>query len=689
MSAFLFAIRRLARYLALGLMLCVMSAGAWAAPQPQNGTLDLSTWDFVRDGSVPLDGHWRVYHGRWAHEIDGATPAVRSMPERWTNAGIAGHGYATYALTLTLPPAADGERYAIDTGYFYTAYRVYANGELIASSGAPSATAEGEVQRVYSLLAPLPAGARTVDLRFEVSNHLRKSGGVFMAPSVGLERAMAASRAWHVAFAFVLLGAMLFAAAYHFLVYWLTPNARSSLWFGAAATVLAVRSALIEPLAPSFHPFLGQDWLWRINFAATLLVIPAVYSFFTLTFPDHVRARYAWPLHVLCGAGAVAAFILGADAGAWAIRMMEYYLAPLVLVYLTYGVTRAAWDRVPGAQIAAFGWVLSAATATHDILLDINVIATNINLVPFGFIGFLLCLSGTLAARSHDALRRTALRNDDLELAVADRTQELRAKVAELEASQVALEQARREAVSANVAKSRFLATMSHELRTPLNSILGFSDIIRNETMGPVGDRRYLDYAGHIHDSGSHLLTLIGDVLDISRIEAGKVELRKEPLDLGEVCMAALRHAATRERRAGEAVATVFAPRLPLVNADERAVMQMVINLVSNAMKFTPADGRITLSTLVRADGGASVEVVDSGVGMEAADIPKALALFSQVDEGHARRHEGTGLGLPIVKSLIELHGGRLHLTSEKGKGTTVRLDFPASANAGSDAAAA
>lgn len=689
MSAFLFAIRRLARHLALGLMLCAMSAGAWAAPQPQNGTLDLSTWDFVRDGSVPLDGQWRVYHGRWAHEIDGATLAVRSMPERWTNAGVAGHGYATYALTLTLPPAADGERYAIDTGYFYTAYRVYANGELIASSGTPSATAEGEVQRVYSLLAPLPAGARTVDLRFEVSNHLRKSGGVFMAPSVGLERAMAASRTWHVAFAFVLLGAMAFAAAYHFLVFWLTPNAHSSLWFGAAATVLAVRSALIEPLAPNFHPFLGQDWLWRINFAATLLVIPAVYSFFTLTFPDNVRARYAWPLQVLCGAGAVAAFILGADAGAWAIRMMEYYLAPLVLVYLTYGVTRAAWDRVPGAQIAAFGWVLSAATAAHDILLDINVIATNINLVPFGFMGFLLCLSGTLAARSHDALRRTALRNDDLELAVADRTQELRAKVAELEASQVALEQARREAVSANVAKSRFLATMSHELRTPLNSILGFSDIIRNETMGPVGDRRYLDYAGHIHDSGSHLLTLIGDVLDISRIEAGKVELRKEPLDLGEVCMAALRHAATRERRAGEAVTTVFAPRLPLVNADERAVMQMVINLVSNAMKFTPADGRITLSTLVRADGGVSVEVADSGVGMEAADIPKALALFSQVDEGHARQHEGTGLGLPIVKSLIELHGGRLQLTSEKGKGTTVRLDFPPCANVASDAAAA
>lgn len=670
-------------------MLCVTSAGAWAAPQPANGSLDLSAWDFRADGSVGLDGAWRVYHGRWAHEIDGATPVVRSMPERWTNAGEAGRGYATYALTLTLPPAADGERYAVDTGYFYTAYRVYANGELIASSGTPSATAEGEVQRVYSLLAPLPAGARTIDLRFEVSNHLRKSGGVFMAPSVGLERAMAASRTWHVAFAFVLLGAMLFAAAYHFLVFWLTPDARSSVWFGAAATVLAVRSALIEPLAPSFYPFLGQDWLWRINFAATLLVIPAVFRFFTLTFPDHVRARYAWPLHVLCGAGAIASFVMGADAGAWAIKAMEYYLAPLVLAYITYGVAHAAWDRVPGAQIAAFGWVLSAATATHDILLDTNLIATNINLVPFGFIGFLLCLSGTLAARSNDTLRRTAMRNDDLELAVADRTRELRAKVAELEASQVALEQARREAVSANVAKSRFLATMSHELRTPLNSILGFSDIIRSETLGPVGDRRYVDYAGHVHDSGSHLLMLISDVLDISRIEAGKVELRCEPLDIGEICAAALRHAATRERRAGEAVTTSFEPSLPLVNADERAVMQMVINLVSNAMKFTPPDGRITLAARQRADGGVSIEVADTGVGMEAEDIPKALALFSQVDDGHSRRHEGTGLGLPIVKSLIELHGGQLHLTSEKGKGTTVRLDLPASANVTSDAAAA
>jgi signal transduction histidine kinase len=688
-SALLFAIRSLASRLFLGLALCVMSASAWAAPQPASGSLDLSAWNFQSDGSVSLGGAWRVYHGRWAEEIDGAQPSLRSMPERWTNAGETGRGYATYALTLTLPPAPDGERYAIATGYFYSAYRVYANGILIASSGVPSATADGEVPRVYSLLAPLPPGERTVDLRFEVSNHLRNSGGVFMAPSVGLESAMALNRTWHAAFAFVLLGAMLFAAAYHFLVFWMLPDARSSFWFGAAATVLAVRSALIEPLAPNFYPFVGQDWLWRINFAATMLVIPAVYRFFTLTFPDHVRARYAWPLDVLCGAGAIASLALGADAGAWSIKAMEHYLAPLMLAYLTYGVARAAWDRIPGAQIAAFGWAFSAATATHDILLDNNLVATDINLVPFGFMGFLLCLSGTLAARSNDTLRRTAMRNDDLEIAVADRTQELRAKVAELEASRVALEQARREAVSANVAKSRFLATMSHELRTPLNSILGFSDIIRSETLGPVGDDRYRDYAGHIHDSGSHLLMLIGDVLDISRIEAGKVELRREPLDLGEVCVTALRHAATRERRASEAVTTSFEANLPLVSADERAVMQMVINLVSNAMKFTPEDGRIALATRRRADGGVSVEVADSGVGMEAADIPKALALFSQVDEGHSRRHEGTGLGLPIVKSLIELHGGQLHVTSEKGKGTTVRLDFPAGANVASDAAAA
>jgi len=683
---------------ALALTFAPSSAGDVRQPPPRalTGALDLSRWDFAEQGSVSMDGDWLYFDARWAKEIDGAVPKIRQVPGRTSSfdpeAVARAHGYATYALTLRVPRAA--ERLAIDTGYFYSAYRVYANGELIAQSGVPSATADGESPRVYSKFALLPVGAETIELRYEVSNHLRSFRGSLAAPRVGLESAIAGERNWVAGLSLLLVGAMLFGAAYHFVIVILSRESQTSLWFGVFAALLAIRTLTIAPLADHVAPLIGQDWVWRVDFAATTLLIPTAYWFFALTFRQQVSARLAVPLSLYCGAVALVSIVFGSDLGGLALKTCQF-VAPLVIVYLTQAIARAAWSGEPGGWLAFVGWLFSAGTSLHDILLDNNFIS-GISLIPFGFLTFFLCLSGALVARYRDALQRSEqlsrhmqTLNIDLEAAVAERTRELSGTIEELRRSQTALERARSEAVSANVAKSRFLAMMSHELRTPLNSILGFSDIIRGETLGPIGDRRYGEYATHIHDSGTHLLHLIGDVLDISRIEAGKVELKLETLDLAEICESAVRHAATRERRAADAVTMRVESDLPPVKADQRAVTQMVINLLSNALKFTPPEGQITLALKRRADGGVTIEVADTGAGMDQAEIPKALALFSQVDDGLARRHEGTGLGLPIVKSLIELHGGQLSLVSEKGQGTTARLDFPPDATAGRDTRAA
>lgn len=685
MSALLFARRLFAQVLLGVALLLAGTAGAAAQPEAVNGVIDLSQHDFSKQATLKLSGDWVFYPTRWAHEIDGAAGKPLTVPSRWDAAAY--KGYGTYVLKVVLPEAPAGERFFLNTGYIFSSYRLIANGQIIAESGKPAARADDEVPRVYSLLVPLPEGARSVELRLEVSSHLRSWGGIFATPTLGLESAVTANRAWLYALAVMLVGAMLFGAAYHSLVFALSRDAAPSFWFAIFASVLAVRTALIEPIAPHAISWLGQDWIWRIDFAATVLLVPTFYQFFYSAFPRFVPQRAVMPLAVCSGLGAVASLVLGPDVGSMAVRVMEFVFAPLTLLLLTIALVRAIRCGAPGAQLAMLGWSASAFTVVHDILMDLQIIAS-INLVTYGFIASLLCFSGTIAAQYRYRLRRAATDRDELEAAVAERTRELSDKIDELKASQAALEQARRDAVSANIAKSRFLATMSHELRTPLNSILGFSDIIRSETLGPVGDQKYKDYAMHIHDSGAHLLNLIGDVLDISRIEAGKVELHPEPLDIAEICETALRHAATRERRGADVVTRSFESGLPLVTADQRAVTQMVINLVSNAMKFTPADKPIVLAARRRADGGVSIEVADSGTGMDAADIPKALAVFSQVDDGHARRHEGTGLGLPIVKSLIELHGGMLTLTSEKGRGTTVRLDFPAGASVAGAAAA-
>ncbi|MGE3770963.1 MAG: ATP-binding protein [Bdellovibrionales bacterium] len=239
-----------------------------------------------------------------------------------------------------------------------------------------------------------------------------------------------------------------------------------------------------------------------------------------------------------------------------------------------------------------------------------------------------------------------------------------------------ALQIAKEQAEYANRSKSDFLANMSHELRTPLNAIIGFAEIIKDQLFGPVGNTQYAEYAKDIHDSGQHLLSLINDILDMSKVEAGKRELRDEQLMFGDVAHSAVRLIGARAI-AGR-VKLVEKVDVPLkIRAEEKALKQVLVNLLSNAVKFTPEGGTVTLSAELRAGGDILVAVSDTGIGIAEEDIHKALAPFGQIESALARKHQGTGLGLPITKGLIELHGGEMTLTSKLGEGTTVSFTIP------------
>jgi signal transduction histidine kinase len=236
---------------------------------------------------------------------------------------------------------------------------------------------------------------------------------------------------------------------------------------------------------------------------------------------------------------------------------------------------------------------------------------------------------------------------------------------------------AKEEAELASRAKSDFLANVSHELRTPLNAIIGFSEIIKDQLFGPMGNQRYREYAIDIHDSGTHLLSLINDILDLSKIEAGKFELHEEAIDLEAATKSCFRIMRDRAEEAGVVLQHRFPGRVPRIKADPRAVKQILLNLLSNAVKFTDPGGRVLVYANVNQEGALVLHVEDTGIGIAESDIAKAMAPFGQVDSSLSRKYEGTGLGLPLTRHLVDLHEGELTLQSIMGQGTQVSILFP------------
>lgn len=284
-----------------------------------------------------------------------------------------------------------------------------------------------------------------------------------------------------------------------------------------------------------------------------------------------------------------------------------------------------------------------------------------------------------LQHRSRTAARNSLLQRYGAALGLlVERQRSEAALLAAQKEAELAAERARdavRKAQAADRAKTAFLANMSHELRTPLNAIIGFSEMM--VLLGDDGSAKYREYAKDISASGHHLLELINDVLDLAKVESGKLELEDRKVDVAAVVDASLTFVRESALERGLELSHALGKDLPPLRADERKLKQILTNLLSNAVKFTPQGGKVCLKTFLEADGALVFQITDTGIGIAVQDIPRALAPFEQVRRQSGLAVEGTGLGLPLTKGLIELHGGKLSIDSQLGRGTKVTVRLP------------
>ncbi len=314
------------------------------------------------------------------------------------------------------------------------------------------------------------------------------------------------------------------------------------------------------------------------------------------------------------------------------------------------------------AAVYAGSLPVSAAVIGYYVLKG-DAISTSIALLAPFALAYFLVLSRQLFQNGLMMLRFRAEKD---------------ALIVELEQAKANSDEARRRAEEANLAKSRFLATMSHELRTPLNAILGFSEVMKSEVFGAHAVAAYKDYSGDIHSSGEHLLNLINEILDLSRIEAGRYELNEQAVHLAHIVEESHHLLKLRAKNRGIAIREAVEPGLPPVWADERAIRQVALNLLSNAIKFTPQGGEIVMGVARGDDGGVVLTVRDTGPGIPADEIPTVLSSFGQGTLALKTAEQGAGLGLPIVKGLVDLHGGTFDLRSKLREGTEAIVQLPA-----------
>lgn len=404
----------------------------------------------------------------------------------------------------------------------------------------------------------------------------------------------------------------------------------------------------------------GAAAVWMLGASAATLLLVAIANRLLALSQRDLRVERWSALLLLGHLGVGAAFAALVPLSCSTCAPLEYEIFLFVAAIVVVGTSTIVAANLRGAILVGFT-PLVAALLGRALEAD-DPLATAILLLPAAGVPAFALVAARLRGTSAERFRHR-IEKDELILA--------------LEEERLASDEARRRAEEASLAKSRFLATMSHELRTPLNAILGFSEVVMKEILGPVGNPTYKEYVGDIHSSGRHLLDLINEILDLSRIEAGRYALNEEAVDVVSITDDCRSFLQLKAEGKSLTLSTRFEEALPLLWGDRRALRQIVLNLLSNAVKFAPARSEIVLSVGWTAGGGQYVSIRDSGPGIPEHEIPLVLSSFGQGSSAIKSAEQGTGLGLPIVQALVHLHDGEFRLEKVPSGGTEAIAIFP------------
>lgn len=643
------------------------------------------------NGDISLQDNWTVYRNviipaaKFANSscrlvnVDAAAESI-SLPDIWgpsfTSDVTTGHGTATYCIEVTLPQST--KFLALRMGTTRSIYQIYALSEnaegkdseplLLHSNGDPSTAKDVVPNNPTAPVVTLPLGVQHIKFVVQLANYVHKQGGIVDVPRIGYLQHFDSMQRRESALPTALILVLLVVSVGTLIVGRSYDHSVGHIIFALLTATSAFRTFFVSNLVWDYFPSFSESRKYDIEYLSLYMMAAAYYAFICYLFRDGRVLFIDKLVYAMSAVFCILAIFVApfAPPGSTTLLREPFQLVWVVICIVLGGtMLRALLFDEHAKKDALVVLIAALSTFAYEVLTSMKIIHSSMELS-----NLLIIFVTSLHIRAFVLkFRRVEIERNALTTNLRDANEVLKSKASELG-------RALQLAEVASKAKTEFLATMSHELRTPLNAIIGFSEMMKLQVFGPLGHQKYETYSKDINDSGTHLLDLVSDILDLSRVEAGSDVLFEEHVQVREIATQVLTSTRMLADKSGIRCTLEAPDNLPLLNVDERKIRQILTNLVSNAIKFNVPDGNVAIHLSCDA-AGYYISVRDSGIGMSESDIPKALARFEQVDGKLNRKYEGLGIGLSIVKALTEQHDGLLSVRSAVDVGTVVTVTLP------------